>query len=83
MANINTPISAAATNTQVEDTVQNPTTTVSTGAPGNHVFHLSLIFKGINVDPNQIYDMVDGTFGTVASVKGTVARNTHVYVIET
>lgn len=82
MANINTVVSAAATNTQAEDTTQNPVTTVSTNVPGNHIVHISLRFSGVNVDPNAIYDMIDGTYGTVASVKGTVARNTYIFQIE-
>lgn len=76
-------ISAAATNTQAEDTTQNPVTTVSTGVPGNQIAHISLIFKGIDVDPNTIYDMVNSAYGTVASVKETVARGTYIFVIET
>lgn len=85
MTAINTPIADTATNTQAEDTVQNPVTTVSTttGAPGRHIAHIALVFNGINVDPNTIYDMVNSAYGTVASVKATVARNTYIFDIET
>ena len=82
MANINTPISAAATNTQAEDTVQNPTT-VNDGNLHGNVFFLTLVFgPGRTCDPNAIYDMVDGTYGTVASQKETVARNSMILKIE-
>ena len=77
MAAIETVISQTATNTQVQDTVQNPTTTLVD--PGRGVVHISLILRGDNIDPNEIYDGIASTLGTVASVKSTVARNTWIF----
>jgi hypothetical protein len=80
MAAINTPVSQTATNTQVQDTVQNPTTTLT--APEGGVVHITLQFRGDNIDPNEIYDIIAAGLGTVASVKGTVARNTWIFLCE-
>lgn len=80
MAAINTPVSATATNTQAEDTVQNPTA-VNT-APETKVVHVSLIFKGVDWDPNVLYDGLNTAYGTVASTKDSVARGTYIFTIE-
>jgi hypothetical protein len=77
---INTPVSATATNTQAEDTVQNPTSTAPD--PETRVVHVSLILKGVTFDPNVLYDGLNSAYGTVASTKDSVARGTYIFTIE-
>lgn len=80
MAAINTPITAAATNTQAEDTVQNPT--IVNTAPETKIVNVTLIFRGVNFDPNVLYDGLNSAYGTVASTKATLARRTYIFTIE-
>lgn len=80
MPAINTPVSASNTNTQAEDTVQNPTA-VNT-APETKTVHVTLVFRGVNFDPNTLYDGLNSAYGTVASVKGTLARRCYIFQIE-
>jgi anti-sigma28 factor (negative regulator of flagellin synthesis) len=84
LANINTPISATATKEQTEDKVQNPETAVGGDATcGQNVF-ITLKFTGAQtIKPVEIYEMVDAKYGTVASVKATVARGTYIFDIAT
>jgi hypothetical protein len=77
---INTPVSASNTNTQAEDTVQNPTA-VNT-APETKIVNVTLVFKGVNFDPNVLYDGLNTAYGTVASVKSSLARRTYIFQIE-
>ena len=76
MTAIETVITAAATNTQMEDTVQNPTI-VNTLPETKNVF-VTLRFRGVNFDPNVLYDGLNSAYGTVASVKGTTARGCYI-----
>lgn len=84
MTVINTPISATATNTQAEDTVQNPTQVVGgTDGASGQIVHVTLRFTGgLTFDPNVLYDGINSAYGTVASIKETVARDTYIFNIE-
>jgi hypothetical protein len=84
MAKLNTPISAAETKAQAEDTKRNPSTKVggSAGTNGQNVFVTLCFTGGQTIDPKEIFDMVDDKFGTVASVKSTVSRGTYIFNIE-
>jgi hypothetical protein len=82
MANTNTPKTTAETNAQVEDTVQNPTTT-SPGSTHGSVFHVSIVHgPGITTDPNKIYDAIAAAYTNCATNKGTVARNTMILRVD-
>lgn len=83
MANFNTVISAAETKAQAEDTVQNPSTEVGGDAScGQNVFITLTFSGGQTIKAKDIYEMVDAKYGTVASIKRTVARNCFIFDIE-
>ena len=68
----------------MDDTVQNPVTTVSTTADlGHQNVFITLRFNGIDADPAAIHDMIDAQYGTCASVKGMPARGCYIYDIST
>ena len=76
MAVINTPVSAAATNTEI-DANQTVTNTV-----GRHVVHVTLIFEDVDFVPDDIYDALDTEYGTVAYAKNTCGdRGTYIFNI--
>lgn len=76
-------LSAAATNTQVDDDNLNPTQAVSSGANGRHVVHVTLVFDGVDFIPNDLYDALDAEYGTVAYEKDVATRGTYIFNIST
>ena len=80
IAAINTPISATASNTQAEDTTQNPTSVLV--EPGTQVVHVTLKFRGVTFDPNVLYDGLNSAYGTVACEDSTLARGCYRFLIE-
>lgn len=82
MANINTPITAAATSTQLDDTTQNPTTTSPSTTHGKCLYITLVYGPGVTCDPEAVYDLIEGGFTTVASQKELVARDTMILKIE-
>ena len=78
MAAINTPVSAAATNTEIDAN----TTVVNTN--GRHIVHVTLVFDGVDFVPDDLYDALDTEYGTVAYGKNTCGdRGTYVFNIST
>lgn len=81
MTNIQTPISAAQTKTQMEDLVQNPEITVggSEASGGSDLtVTVNLHFaSGQTFSPKALYEALDAKYGTVASMDSTVARNNY------
>lgn len=83
IANINTPISATQTAEQMENTVKNPETAVGGDVTTGNMVHITLRFTGgQTIKPKEIMEMVDAKYGTVASVKNSVARGTYIFNIE-
>ena len=77
MAAINTPVSASATNTEIDanQTVANN---------GRHIVHATLIFDGVDFVPDDLYDALDTEYGTVAYDKDTCGdRGTYIFNIST
>jgi hypothetical protein len=67
------PLTAAKTKSELEKLSQrssNPTNV-----------HVNLIFKGVKVKPVEIYEALDTKFGTVASLKDTVAHDDYTFEV--
>ena len=79
MTEIGTVISASATNTQAEDTVQNPV--IDNDAPETKIIHVTLRYRGVDFNANTLYDGLNSAFGTVASVNNSVSRGCFVFDI--
>jgi len=85
MPNIQTPISAAETKAQMENTTLNPEVkiggTEESGA-SDLVVSVTLHFAGGQTfKPKELYEALDAKYGTVASLHSTVARNTYDFAI--
>lgn len=67
------PLTAAKTKEQLEKLSER------TSNPTN--IHLHLIFKGVKVKPVEVYEALDAKFGTVNSLKDTVAHSDFTFEI--
>jgi len=70
------PLSAAATNTAVDDNVKNPDQNQS-----RTIVHATLIFDGVTFVPDNLYDALDLQYGTVSTEKDDMARGTYIFKI--
>lgn len=77
MAANKVPLAAAATNTQMDDTVLNP---VSTGT-SRRIYHITLVTEGIALDPQDVYDALDAEWAVVAGEKNYMSRGTWIFNI--
>jgi hypothetical protein len=65
---------AATTNTQMDNTALNPT-----GTANRQVYHITIVAQGVSIDPDNIYDMLDAQYATIAGEKNTMSRNTWIF----
>jgi hypothetical protein len=72
-------LGASATNTQIDDDTQNPTDAVST--TGRRVVHVTLVFDGVDFNPDALYDALDAGYATVGYEKNVAARGTYIFNI--
>lgn len=78
MAVTNTVQTASATNTQIDDSVLNPTVTNTTG---RQVVHVTLVFDGVDFIPDDVFDALNAEYGTVATDKNVNARGCYIFTI--
>lgn len=70
------PQTAAATETSIDNNTLNPN---QTSAPT--VVHVTLQFDGVTFVPDTLYDMLNGTYGTVKNEKDVPSRGTYIFRI--
>lgn len=68
---------ASETNTMVDNDVQNPTVTNLQRT----VVHCTLVFDGLDFNPNDLYDALDAEYDVVAYEKNQAARGCFVFNI--
>lgn len=62
--------------TQMANTGLNPVRTAS-----RKIVHVTLQFDGVNFDPNALRSALDTAYGTVASDKDVMSRDTYIFNI--
>jgi hypothetical protein len=74
---------ASATNTQMDNATRNPNVvaTAGTGSENKKIVHITLEVRGVTLDPDNIYDMLDSQFAVVQSPKSSLARNCWIFEI--
>lgn len=76
MAANKVPLSASSTNTQMDNATLNPT-----GTANRQTYHITLVAEGVSINPDDIYDMLDAQYATVAGEKTTMTRNCWIFNI--
>ena len=68
------PLSASDTNTQMDNAALNPT-----GTAQRQIFHITLVADNVDIDPDDIYDMLDAQYATIAGEKNSMSRGTWIF----
>lgn len=72
------PLTAAQTNTAIDNDTLNPTQTNNRA-----VVHVTLVFEGVSFNPDNLYDALDAQYGTVSYEKDQASRGTYIFNIAT
>ena len=71
--------SAANTTADMDNAALNPD--VNAVAGGRKIVHITLVAEGVDINPDNIYDMLDTQFAVVAGEKDLMARGCWIFNI--